>query len=96
MWERELPKLIGDARYQAIVNMKDRRALFEEFCKKNTADKKRQKVEPQPALLERDGSVDESEVTQDAFKALLQETLQGGLPRFYSDCLPHPSVSYSA
>ena len=44
LWERELPKLIGDSRYQEIPNMKDRRAGFEEFCKKHAGSRKRQKL----------------------------------------------------
>ena len=32
-WERELPKLMGDPRFGAVASTKDRRALFDEFCK---------------------------------------------------------------
>lgn len=32
-WERELPKLVGDKRYLAIANMKERKVLFDEFCR---------------------------------------------------------------
>ena len=32
-WERELPKLMGDPRFSAVASTKDRRALFDEFCK---------------------------------------------------------------
>jgi hypothetical protein len=32
-WERELPKLLGDARFSAVATTKDRRALFDEYCK---------------------------------------------------------------
>ena len=32
-WERELPKLLGDPRFGAVASTKDRRALFDEFCK---------------------------------------------------------------
>jgi len=32
-WERELPKLLGDPRFGAVASTKDRRALFDDFCK---------------------------------------------------------------
>ncbi len=32
-WERELPKLLGDPRFGAVASTKDRRALFDHFCK---------------------------------------------------------------
>ena len=36
-WERELPKLVGDERYMAVPNMKERKVLFDEFCRSATA-----------------------------------------------------------
>ena len=36
-WERELPKLVGDERYLAVPNMKERKVLFDEFCRSATA-----------------------------------------------------------
>lgn len=32
-WERELPKLSADSRYKAVATAKDRKALFDEFCR---------------------------------------------------------------
>lgn len=38
-WERELPKLSADSRYKAITTAKDRKALFDEFCRTSAATK---------------------------------------------------------
>lgn len=32
-WERELPKLLNDHRFQAVPTTKDRRAFFDDYCK---------------------------------------------------------------
>jgi len=32
-WERELPKLVTDDRWRAVASMKQRRLLFDGFCK---------------------------------------------------------------
>ena len=32
-WERELPKLVTDDRWRAVASMKQRRQLFDAFCK---------------------------------------------------------------
>lgn len=36
-WERELPKLVGDERYLAVSSMKERKALFDDFCRSAAA-----------------------------------------------------------
>lgn len=38
-WERELPKLVGDDRYKAVGSQKDRKALFDEYCRTLAAEK---------------------------------------------------------
>ena len=42
-WERELPKLVNDARYKAIDKPKDRRQIFDDFCKNVAEEQKRSK-----------------------------------------------------
>ncbi|KAK4702407.1 transcription elongation regulator 1, partial [Phenoliferia sp. Uapishka_3] len=37
-WDMELPKLINDSRYSAVKLLKDRRDLFDEFCKEKIRD----------------------------------------------------------
>lgn len=32
-WDMELPKFVNDPRYNAVRQLKDRRDLFDEFCK---------------------------------------------------------------
>ncbi|KAK9829764.1 hypothetical protein WJX72_007763 [[Myrmecia] bisecta] len=61
-WERELPKLITDPRYKALPTLKDRRLVFDNFCK-NVAEEHRQRQAHKAA------SVDED------FRALLEEAL---------------------
>ncbi|KAL3161297.1 hypothetical protein ABBQ38_009653 [Trebouxia sp. C0009 RCD-2024] len=53
-WERELPKLVGDARYKAIDKPKERRQIFDDFCR-NVAEEQRlskQRKEQQAAAAE--------------------------------------------
>ena len=56
-WERELPKLLGEARFQAVGSMKERRSLFDAYCKaapdisKRRAESKRAALEAFQALL---------------------------------------------
>jgi hypothetical protein len=38
-WERELPKLAADSRYKAVANPKDRKAMFDEYCRSAAASK---------------------------------------------------------
>lgn len=79
LWEKELPKLIKDPRYQAVASLKERRGLFEEFCKKNTGDRKRQKTNAnsEPQKLSKDAIPSDTEEAQNNFKALLQEAVKG-------------------
>ena len=42
-WERELPKLVDDTRYKAIDKPKDRRQIFDDFCKNVAEEQKRSK-----------------------------------------------------
>ena len=56
-WERELPKLVGEPRFQGIGTMKERRTLFDGYCKaapeinKRRAESKRAALEAFQALL---------------------------------------------
>ena len=56
-WERELPKLLGDPRYTGLPSMKERRAVFDAFCKavpsmsKLKSEGKRAALEAFQALL---------------------------------------------
>ena len=57
-WERELPKLVDDTRYKAIDKPKDRRQIFDDFCKNVAEEQKRSKERKEqqaaaavPALL---------------------------------------------
>ena len=44
-WEKELPKLITDARWTAIGSLKERRLLFDDFCKTSADEHKRAKAD---------------------------------------------------
>ncbi|KAK9805328.1 hypothetical protein WJX73_002568 [Symbiochloris irregularis] len=59
-WERELPKLVTDPRFTAITQMKDRRQLFDAFCRGAAERHKRPKA-------------DRTRAARDAFMALLDE-----------------------
>ncbi|BDA46960.1 Transcription elongation regulator 1 [Coccomyxa sp. Obi] len=64
-WERELPKLITDGRWTAVGSLKERRLIFDEYCKSCAADHKR-------------GKADGARAARDAFLALLDEAAKGG------------------
>ena len=59
-WERELPKLVADARFSAVASMKERRSLFDAFCRSAADRHKRPKA-------------DRTRAARDAFMALLEE-----------------------
>ncbi len=42
-WERELPKLVGDSRYKAIDKPKERRQIFDDFCRNVAQEQNRSK-----------------------------------------------------
>ncbi len=42
-WERELPKLVGDSRYKAIDKPKERRQIFDDFCRNVAEEQNRSK-----------------------------------------------------
>ena len=44
-WEKELPKLITDSRWTAIGSLKERRLLFDDFCKTSADEHKRAKAD---------------------------------------------------
>lgn len=44
-WEKELPKLITDPRWSAVGSLKDRRLIFDEYCKTSADEHKRAKAE---------------------------------------------------
>lgn len=59
-WEKELPKLVSDARFTAVPSMKERRMMFDAFCR-SAADTHRR---PKP---------DRARAKRDAFNGLLDE-----------------------
>ena len=67
-WERELPKLITDGRWSAVGSLKERRLIFDDFCKSCAADHKR-------------GKADGARAARDAFLALLNEAAKGAAPQ---------------
>lgn len=66
-WERELPKLVGDSRYKAIDKPKERRQIFDDFC--------RNVAEEQARSKERKGQ--QAADAEAAFLALLDEAQAG-------------------
>ena len=67
-WERELPKLITDGRWSVVGSLKERRLIFDDFCKSSAADHMRQKS----------GKADGARAARDGFHALLDEaSVQG-------------------
>ena len=62
-WERELPKLVGDARYKAIDKPKERRQIFDDFCR-NVAEEQR---------LSKQRKEQHAAAAEPAFLALLDE-----------------------
>ena len=59
-WERELPKMLTDPRFTAIPSMKERRGLFDSFCRTAAERHKRPKA-------------DRTRAARDGFMALLDE-----------------------
>lgn len=59
-WERELPKLVMDDRWRAVASMKQRRQLFDAFCKAAADGHKR-------------GRASSKRSARDGFSALLNE-----------------------
>jgi hypothetical protein len=59
-WERELPKLISDPRWSAVGSLKERRLMFDEFCRSVADEHKR-------------GKSDRGRAARDGFAALLDE-----------------------
>ncbi len=51
-WEKVLPKLEGDARWQLVATLKERRALFEDFCRNIAAEEKKLKEKRAAAARE--------------------------------------------
>lgn len=43
-WELELPKFADDPRYSAISSVKEKKALFEEYCKNRVQEEKAEKL----------------------------------------------------
>lgn len=59
-WERELPKMLADPRFTAVTSIKERRSLFDVFCRSAADRHKKPKIDRTPAA-------------RDAFMALLNE-----------------------
>ena len=66
-WEKELPKLITDARWTAIGSLKERRLLFDDFCKTSADEHKRAKA-------------DRARKAREDFQALLAEAAAAAPP----------------
>jgi len=62
-WERELPKLVGDSRYKAIDKPKERRQIFDDFCRNVAEEQNRSK----------DRKERQAAAAEAAFLALLDE-----------------------
>ena len=62
-WERELPKLVGASRYKAIDKPKERRQIFDDFCR-NVAEEQR---------LSKQRKDQQAAAAEPAFLALLNE-----------------------
>lgn len=67
-WEKELPKLIGDARYKALPSMKDRKSAFEEFCRDSSSQRRKAK-----AIAGSQGEASASEEAKAGFKSLMTD-----------------------
>ena len=64
-WEKELPKLITDPRYTAVGSLKERRLIFDDFCKTSADEQKRSKAE-------------RAKKSREDFQALLEEAASSG------------------
>ena len=64
-WEKELPKLITDPRYAAVGSLKERRLIFDDFCKTSADEHKRNKAE-------------RAKKSREDFQALLEEAAKAG------------------
>jgi hypothetical protein len=62
-WERELPKLVGDSRYKAIDKPKERRQIFDDFCRNVAEEQNRSKERKEKQAI----------AAEAAFLALLDE-----------------------
>ncbi len=63
-----MPKLITDGRWSVVGSLKERRLIFDDFCKSTAADHMRQKS----------GKADGARAARDGFHALLDEaSVQG-------------------
>ncbi|CAI7783696.1 unnamed protein product [Closterium sp. NIES-53] len=77
-WEKELPKLIFDARYKAIPSLPERRAIFEEFVRtRATAERKEKRSAHKAAVEALKVMLDEMEESGDLTHDSTVETLQG-------------------
>lgn len=63
-WERELPRLIQDARFLAVPSLRERRLLFDDYCKSVADEHKKAKGGGKKAIAE-------------GFTALLDEIAAG-------------------
>ena len=64
-WEKELPKLITDPRYTAVGLLKERRLIFDDFCKTSADEHKRSKA-------------DHARKSREDFQVLLEEAAKAG------------------
>lgn len=73
-WERELPKLIGDGRWAAVGTLRERRAIFDDFCRTSAEEHKR-------------GKAERAKAGREGFLALLvQAAAPGGHPLSCQSC----------
>eukprot|EP00884_Botryococcus_braunii_P003278 jgi/Botrbrau1/12951/Bobra.154_2s0011.1 len=66
-WERELPRLLQDPRFQAVPTLRERRLLFDDYCKMVADEHKKAKGGGKKAAAE-------------AFAVLLNEIAAGAVP----------------
>ena len=66
-WERELPKLIMEPRFSVVATLKERRQLFDRFCRTSAETHTKARADRERAV-------------RDAFSALLAEAASSELP----------------
>ncbi len=83
-WERELPRLVQDPRFQAVPTLRERRLLFDDYCKLVAEEHKKAKGGGKKAAAE-------------AFAALLNEIAAGaGMSHSASNqCMFFPCFLYT-
>ncbi|CAL5224177.1 g6817 [Coccomyxa viridis] len=79
-WEKELPKLITDPRYTAVGSLKERRLIFDDFCKTSADEHKRSKA-------------DRARKSREDFQVLLEEAAKAGTAEKDDEGKSFPSIT---